>query len=100
MKIENLPLSEITPYQKNPRKNKKGIKAVKQSIEEFGFTQPIIVNAEQVILCGHTRYEAAKALNLVSVPVIIKEYHLFNHVSRMDLGKDAIGENHLCFTYE
>ena len=72
MQIENLPLDKITPYQKNPRKNKKGIKAVKQSIEEFGFTQPIIVNAERVILCGHTQYEAAKALNLVMVPVIIK----------------------------
>jgi hypothetical protein len=46
--------------------------AVKRSIEEFGFTQPIIVNAERIILCGHTRYEAAKELNLATVPVIVK----------------------------
>ena len=72
MQIENLPLDAIKPYQKNPRKNKKGIAAVKRSIEEFGFTQPIIVNAERIILCGHTRYEAAKALNLATVPVIVK----------------------------
>ena len=72
MQIEHLPLSEIKPYVKNPRKNKKGIAAVKQSIEEFGFTQPIIVNTERIILCGHTRYEAAKALALETVPVIIK----------------------------
>ena len=72
MDIEKLPLSEIKPYPNNPRKNKKGIAAVKRSIEEFGFTQPLIVNAERVILCGHTRYEAAKALNLESVPVIVK----------------------------
>jgi len=72
MQIAHLPLSDITPYTKNPRKNKKGIVAVKRSIEEFGFTQPIIVNAEKIILCGHTRYEAAKELNLEFVPVIIK----------------------------
>ena len=67
-----MPLPEIKPYEKNPRKNKKGIAAVKRSIEEFGFTQPIIVNTGRVILCGHTRYEAAKELNLPVVPVIIK----------------------------
>jgi hypothetical protein len=72
MDIEELPLSEIKPYPKNPRKNKKGVAAVKRSIEAFGFTQPLIVNAERVILCGHTRYEAAKELNLATVPVIVK----------------------------
>ena len=72
MDIERLPLSQIKPYPNNPRKNKKGIAAVKRSIEEFGFTQPLIVNAERVIICGHTRYEASKELNLESVPVIIK----------------------------
>jgi hypothetical protein len=72
MNIERLPLSEIKPYTNNPRKNKKGIAAVKRSIEAFGFTQPIIVNAGRVIICGHTRYEAAKELNLATVPVIIK----------------------------
>ena len=72
MQIAHLPLSALTPYAKNPRKNKKGIAAVKCSIEEFGFTQPIIVNAENIILGGHTRYEAAKELALATVPVIIK----------------------------
>ena len=55
MNIERFSLSQIKPYPNNPRKNKKGIAAVKRSIEAFGFTQPIIVNAEQVILCGHTQ---------------------------------------------
>jgi len=72
MNIERFSLSQIKPYPNNPRKNKKGIAAVKRSIEAFGFTQPIIVNAERVILCGHTRYEAAKELNLDAIPVIIK----------------------------
>ena len=72
MNIAELSLSDIKPYPNNPRKNKKGIAAVKRSIEEFGFTQPLIINAEWVILCGHTRYEAAKELNLAAVPVIVK----------------------------
>jgi len=76
MNIVELPLSALKPYPNNPRKsncnNQRGITAVKRSIEEFGFTQPLIINAEQIILCGHTRYEAAKELNLESVPVIIK----------------------------
>ena len=59
MNIVELPLSEIKPYPNNPRKNncnnQRGVAAVKRSIEEFGFTQPIIINAEQIILCGHTR---------------------------------------------
>jgi len=72
MNITELSLSEIKPYPNNPRKNKKGIAAVKRSIEAFGFTQPLILNGERVILCGHTRYEAAKEMNLECVPVIIK----------------------------
>jgi hypothetical protein len=72
MNITELSLSEIKPYPNNPRKNKKGIAAVKRSIEEFGFTQPLIINAEQVILCGHTRYEAPKELTFAAVPVIVK----------------------------
>ena len=72
MNIIELPLSEIKSYPNNPRKNKKGVAAVKRSIEAFGFTQPLIVNAQRVILCGHTRYEAAKELNLEFVPVIVK----------------------------
>ena len=72
MNIVEISLSEVKPYPNNPRKNKKGIAAVKRSIEAFGFTQPIIVNGERVILCGHTRYEAAKELNLEAVPVIVK----------------------------
>ena len=71
MQVESLPIDEIKPYAKNPRKNKKGIAAVARSIEEFGFTQPILVNAERIILCGHTRYEAAKTLNMKAVPVIV-----------------------------
>lgn len=66
-------LKEIKPYEKNPRKNKKAINFVANSIDEFGFKSPIIVDKDMVIVCGHTRYEASKKLGLDAVPVIVAD---------------------------
>ena len=66
-------LKELKPYEKNPRKNKKAIQYVANSIEEFGFKSPIIVDKDNVIVCGHTRYEASKKLGLDAVPVIVAD---------------------------
>lgn len=54
MEIENIPLSEITPYEKNPRKNDKAVDIVAKSIQEFGFKVPIILDKDNVII---ERYE-------------------------------------------
>jgi ParB/RepB/Spo0J family partition protein len=69
MKIELRKLSEIKPYPGNPRNNDDAVDAVAQSIREFGFRQPIVVDVEGVIICGHTRYKAAQKLGLEKVPV-------------------------------
>jgi DNA modification methylase len=69
MKIEQWKLSEITPYENNPRQNDAGVDAVAASIKEFGFRQPIVVDTQGVIICGHTRYKAAQKLGLEKVPV-------------------------------
>ncbi len=69
MKIEMRKLSEIKPYEKNPRINNAAVDAVAASIREFGFRVPIVVDAENVIICGHTRLKAAEKLGLESVPV-------------------------------
>lgn len=61
----------IRPYEKNPRKNAKAVEVVTASIAQYGFQQPIVVDNDMVIIVGHTRYRAAKALNLNSVPVTI-----------------------------
>lgn len=71
MKIELRPLSEIKPYPNNPRVNDDAVEAVAASIREFGFRQPIVVDAENVIICGHTRFKAAQKLGLQKVPVQI-----------------------------
>ncbi|QOJ04313.1 MAG: ParB N-terminal domain-containing protein [Planctomycetia bacterium] len=69
MKIEQRPLGRIKPYEKNPRINDAAVDAVAESIQRFGFRQPIVVDGEGVIVCGHTRWRAAQKLGLDKVPV-------------------------------
>ena len=72
MIVQDKAISDIKPYQKNPR-HKYDINKVAQSIKEFGFQQPIVVDRAGVIIVGHGRYEAAKSLNLKSIPVTIAD---------------------------
>ena len=69
MQIELRDIASIRPYDKNPRDNEAAVAAVAESIRQFGFRQPIVVDAEGVIVCGHTRYKAAQKLGLSQVPV-------------------------------
>jgi DNA modification methylase len=69
MHVELRPLSSITPYDKNPRRNDAAVDAVARSITEFGFRQPIVVDEQGVIIVGHTRYKAAEKLGMTEVPV-------------------------------
>lgn len=73
MKVLNKKLSQLKPYENNPRNNDGAVKYVKASIEEFGFRVPIIIDRDGVIVCGHTRYLAAKELGLQEVPCIIAD---------------------------
>ena len=69
MKVELWKLDRIKPYERNPRQNDQAVDAVAESIRQFGFRQPIVVDAEGVIICGHTRYKAALKLGLDKAPV-------------------------------
>ena len=69
MEIELRPLADIKPYEQNPRINEDAVDAVAASLREFGFRQPIVVDTEGVIVCGHTRFKAAQQLGLDSAPV-------------------------------
>ena len=62
---------ELIPYEKNPRDNRAALDAIELSIEEYGFTNPILVNEEKVILAGHTRREAAILAGMEKVPYIV-----------------------------
>jgi ParB-like chromosome segregation protein Spo0J len=69
MKIETRPLNTLTPYARNPRKNAAAVATVKASLKEFGWQQPIVADADGVIIVGHTRYQAALELGMESAPV-------------------------------
>lgn len=71
MKIEQININSIKPYYKNPRRNDRAVDKVAESIREFGFNQPIVVDKDNTIVVGHTRYKAAQKLKLDTVPVLV-----------------------------
>ena len=68
MEIKMVSVSDIIPYENNPRKNADAVKYVKNSIEQFGFKIPMVLDANNVIVCGHTRFLAEKKLGMKEVP--------------------------------
>lgn len=68
MQIKMVPIADIIPYKNNPRKNTDAVQYVKNSIKEFGFKIPMVLDAENVIVCGHTRFLAAQELGMKEVP--------------------------------
>lgn len=66
-------ISELIPYDKNPRKNDDAVDYVANSIKEFGFKVPIVIDQDAVIVAGHTRLKAAKKLKLNEVPCIVAD---------------------------
>lgn len=73
MEIKYVNIKDLKPYKNNPRINEAAVEAVANSIEEFGFRNPILIDADGIIIAGHTRLAAAKALGLQTVPVIVAE---------------------------
>lgn len=71
MTIQMMKITEIKPYENNPRKNEEAVDEVASSIKAFGFKNPIIVDKDMVIIAGHTRLKAALKLGLTMVPVIV-----------------------------
>ncbi len=73
LNIELRPIDTIKPYPANPRQNDNAVDAVARSLREFGFRQPVVVDADGVIIVGHTRYKAAQQLGLTHIPVHVAD---------------------------
>ena len=73
MKIVNKGINTIKPYEHNPRNNDNAVDAVANSIKEFGFKVPIVIDKDGVIVAGHTRYKASQKLGLTEVPCIVAD---------------------------
>lgn len=73
--IVRLSIDEVVPYWRNPRRvTGEAVEALKQSIEEYGYQQPIVVDERKCIIIGHTRYTAMRRLGLEEVDVMIVDY--------------------------
>lgn len=70
MNIIEMNVENLIPYENNPRKNDDAVEKVALSISAFGFKVPIVIDANNVIVTGHTRLRAAKKLGITTVPCI------------------------------
>lgn len=92
MEVKNVSISKIKPYENNPRDNEAGVDAVANSIKEFGWQQPIVVDKDNVIIVGHTRYKAAKKLGMDKVPVVVADNLSPEQVKAYRLADNKTGE--------
>lgn len=92
MDVQTKKIGEIKPYEKNPRKNDEAVKYVAESIKAFGFKVPIVIDKDNVIVAGHTRYKAAKKLKLEEVPCIVADDLTEEQIKAFRLADNKVAE--------
>ena len=92
MQIIEKKLTELKPYENNPRNNDEAAEYVANSIKEFGFKVPIVVDKDGVIVAGHTRLKAAERLGLKTVPCIVADDLTPEQVKAFRLADNKAGE--------
>lgn len=92
MNICQKSIKDLIPYDKNPRKNDKAVEYVAESIRQFGFKVPIVIDRNNVIVAGHTRYKASLELGLEEVPCIIADDLSEEQVKAFRLADNKVSE--------
>lgn len=92
MNVINIKLEDLQPYEKNPRNNKEAVDYVANSIKEFGFKVPLVIDKENVIVCGHTRYLACKKLKINEVPCVIADDLTEEQIKAYRLADNKVSE--------
>lgn len=92
MKIIEKQISELKPYDRNPRLNDDAVKYVANSIKEFGWKVPIVIDKNNVIVAGHTRYKAALELNIKDIPCVIADDLTEEQIKAYRLADNKVGE--------
>ena len=92
MNIKELSISQLHEYDNNPRNNDSAVDAVAESIREFGFKVPIVIDGDNVIVCGHTRVKAAQKLGMETVPCIIADDLTPEQIKAFRLADNKTGE--------
>ncbi len=85
-------LEEIKPYENNLRRNDNAVEYLINSIKEFGFKVPIVVDSNNIIVAGHTRYKAAQQLDMQKIPCIVVDDLTDEQVKAFRLVDNKVGE--------
>lgn len=92
MRIINMNIDNVVPYKNNPRHNDEAVEYVANSIREFGFKVPIIIDKNNVIVTGHTRWKASKQLGLKKVPCIRADDLTEEQIKAFRVADNSLGE--------
>lgn len=92
MEVININVNQLTPYENNPRNNNEAIQYVANSIKEFGFKVPLVIDSDNVVICGHTRLLAAKQLGMEEVPCIVADDLTDEQIKAFRLADNKVAE--------
>ena len=91
--ITKIKIEDIKPYAENPRNMELSLPMVKESISNFGFNQPILLDREYIIITGHTRYSAAKELGMTELPCIVCDELTPNQIRAYRIADNKVGQD-------
>lgn len=92
MNIIEKNVADIKPYKRNPRVNDQAVEAVANSIREFGFKVPLVIDSKGIIVTGHTRYKAAQMLGMEVLPCVIADDLTEEQIKAFRLADNKVGE--------
>lgn len=92
MEIINKKLEDLKPYENNPRFNDDAVEYVANSIKEFGFRVPIVIDKNNTIVAGHTRYKASLELGLEEVPCVVADDLTEEQIKAFRLADNKVSE--------
>lgn len=92
MEIQVVPIGNVIPYENNPRVNDDAVGYVANSLKEFGWQQPIVVDRNFIIIAGHTRLLAAQSLEMTEVPVVIASELSAGQIKAFRLADNKVSE--------
>lgn len=92
MNIITMKLKELRPYKNNPRKNDAAVEFVKKSIQEFGYLVPIVIDKNNEIVAGHTRYKALKKLGIQQVPCVVADELTEDQIKAFRIADNSVSD--------
>ncbi|GHU51718.1 hypothetical protein AGMMS49975_06050 [Clostridia bacterium] len=90
--IREIKTSELRPYENNPRRNDETVEQLKDSIRRFGFRSPLVIDRNNVIICGHARYKAALSIGLSTLPCVIADELTEEQTRAYRIADNAVAE--------